>query len=481
MMRDLDEDHDMADKDLAFITATEAIAAFRARKLSPVELLKAVEAQFHKVNRKVNAFTYTFFDQALIQARNAEKRYATGRPTKPLEGVPLMIKDIHAIKGYVTTYGSLLYKDNVDKTTELFVERMLKAKPVLVGRSTNPEFAASCITHSRLWGITRNPWNTRYNSGGSTGGGAAAVASGMTVLSDGSDYAGSIRVPSSCCGVFGFKPPSGRVPHSQPWNLNGYSVYGPITRSVADAALMMNVIAGHDLRDITSVKEKLRYPDRYERIKGWRIAYSPDLGSFEVDPEVARKTRAALDAFREAGAEIEEIELDWPKDIALGFLAHARETDFEPAHLLPPRKRKLLTEYIRANTPRNDVAKRLGFVDSLNLRAEMWAKLAPVLKRCQILLCPTLAIPAQPANYNPVDRSFKINGKKVESEIGWVMTFPFNMLGQLPAATVPCGFAKSGVPIGLQIVGRPYDDLSVFQAAAAFEKARPWRKYRPKI
>ena len=471
----------MADKDLAFITATEAIAAFKARKLSPVELLRAVEAQFNKVNGKVNAFTYTFFDQALIQARNAEKRYATGRPTRPFEGVPLMIKDIHQIKGYVTTFGSLLHKRNVDEVTELFVDRMLKAKPVLIGRSTNPEFAASCITHSRLWGITRNPWNTRYNSGGSTGGGAAAVAAGMTVLSDGSDYAGSIRVPASSCGVFGFKPPTGRVPHSQPWNLNGYAVFGPITRSVADAALMMNVIAGQHPRDITSVREKLRYPDRYEKIKGWRIAYSPDLGCFEVDPEVAKATRAALEAFREAGAEIEEVELGWSKDIVLGFLAHARENDFEPAHLLPMHKRKLLTDYIRANTPRTDLAKRLTYADSLNLRADMWAKLAPVLKRCQVLLCPTLAIPAQPANYNPADRSLKINGKKVESEIGWVMTFPFNMLGQLPAATVPCGFAKSGVPIGLQIVGRPYDDLTVFQAAAAFEKARPWRKYRPKL
>ncbi|HWA41630.1 MAG TPA: amidase family protein [Hypericibacter adhaerens] len=471
----------MADQDLAFITATEAIAAFKARKLSPVELLKAMEAQFHKVNGKVNAFTYTFFDQALIQARNAEKRYAAGRPTKPFEGVPLMIKDIHQIKGYVTTFGSLLYKHNVDEVTEPFVERMLAAKPVLIGRSTNPEFAASCITHSRLWGITRNPWNTRYNAGGSTGGGAAAVASGMTVLSDGSDYAGSIRVPASCCGVFGFKPPTGRVPHSQPWNLNGYAVFGPVTRSVADAALMMNVIAGQDRRDITSVRERLRYPERYERIKGWRIAYSPDLGCFEVDPEVAKATRKALDVFREAGAEIEEIDLGWPKTILQAWLAHARENDFEPPWLLPRHKRKLLTDYIRAYTPRNDVARRFTYADSLNIRVAMWEKLAPVLKRCQVLLCPTLAIPAQPAAYNPADRSLKINGKKVESEIGWVMTFPFNMLSQLPAASVPCGFAKSGVPIGLQIVGRPFDDLTVFQAAAAFETLRPWRKYRPKL
>jgi amidase len=471
----------MAEQDLAFITATEAIAAFKARKLSPVELLQAVETQFHKVNGKINAFTYTFFDQALIQARNAEKNYATGRPTRPLEGVPLMIKDIHQIKGYVTTFGSLLYKRNVDEVTEFFVERLLKARPVLIGRSTNPEFAASCITHSRLWGITRNPWNTRYNSGGSTGGGAAAVASGMTVLSDGSDYAGSIRVPSSSCGVFGFKPPSGRVPHSQPWNLNGYSVFGPITRSVADAALMMNVIAGHDRRDITSVKEKLHFPDRYEKIKGWRIAWSPDLGCFEIDPEVAKVTRAALAVFRDAGAEIEEIELGWPKDIVLGFLAHARETNFEPAHLLPAHKRKLLTDYIRKRTPSRHQARHLRYADSLNLRVDMWAKLAPVMKRCQVLLCPTLAIPAQPANFDPTDRSFTINGKRIQPDIGWVMTFPFNMLSQLPAATVPCGFARSGVPIGLQIVGRPFDDLSVFQAAAAFEKAHPWRKYRPKF
>jgi Asp-tRNA(Asn)/Glu-tRNA(Gln) amidotransferase A subunit family amidase len=470
----------MADQDLAFISATEAIAKFRARTLSPVELLDAVIARHAAANSKVNAFTYTLFDRAREQAKKAEANYAAGKPTRVFEGVPLIIKDDYAVKGLVTTHGSLLFKDHVDDESEFFVERMLRARPVLVGRSTTPEFSSACVTHSRLWGVTRNPWNLRYSTGGSTGGGAAAVATGMTVLSDGSDYAGSIRIPASACGVFGYKPPLGRIPSSGPWNLNGYAVLGPITRTVADAALMMNVIAGHDPRDLTSVRERIRYPFEYKPIKGWRVAYSADLGFFPVAPDVAKATRAALDAFREAGAEIEEVDLGWTEDSVRAFVAHARETDFFPVSKLPAKQRALLCSYIRGRKGKF-LAKGTSYAESLMIRAAMYDKLEPILERCQVLLCPTLAVPSVPAEHDPLDDSFTINGKKVEPQIGWCMTFPFNMLCQLPVATVPCGFGKSGVPVGLQIVGRPFDDLTVFQAAAAFEQARPWRQHRPKI
>jgi amidase len=470
----------MADQDLAFVSATEAIAQFRARALSPVELLDAVIARHDAANPKVNAFTYTLFDRAREQAKKAEANYAAGKPTRAFEGIPLVIKDDYAVKGLATTHGSLLFKDHVDDESEFFVERMLRARPVLVGRSTCPEFSSACVTNSRLWGVTRNPWNLRYNTGGSTGGGAAAVATGMTVLSDGSDYAGSIRIPASACGVFGFKPPFGRIPTSPPWYLNPYAVLGPITRSVADAALMMNVMAGHDPRDLTSVKERLRYPAHYKPIKGWRVAYSADLGFFPVAPDVAKATRAALDGFREAGAEIEEVELGWTEDAVRAFVAHARETDFFPVSKLPAKQRAMLCDYIRGRKGKF-LAEGTSYADSLMIRSAMYDKLEPILERCQVLLCPTLAVPSVPAEHDPLDDSFTINGKKVEPQIGWCMTFPFNMLCQLPVATVPCGFGKSGVPVGLQIVGRPFDDLAVFQAAAAFEQARPWRQHRPKI
>ncbi|MGH6879888.1 amidase [Hypericibacter sp.] len=470
----------MADQDLAFISATEAIAKFRAKSLSPVELLDAVIARHDAANSKINAFTRTSFEQARAQAKKAEANYAAGKPTRAFEGVPLVIKDEFAIKGQVTTHGSLLYKDHVDEETEYFVERMMRARPTVIGRSTCPEFSSACVTNSRLWGVTRNPWNTRFNSGGSTGGGAAAVAAGMTVLSDGSDYAGSVRIPASACGVFGFKPPFGRIPTSPPWYLNPYAVIGPVTRTVADAALMMNVMAGHDPRDLTSVREKLRYPSQYKPIKGWRVAYSADLGFYPVAPDVAKATRAALDAFREAGAEIEEVDLGWTDDAVRGFIAHVRENEFAPFDKLPAKQRALLCDYIR-NRKGKFLAKGTSYAQSLTIRAAMYAKLEPILERCQILLSPTLAVPSVPAEHDPLDDSFTINGKKVEPQIGWCMTFPFNMLPQLPVATVPCGFGKSGVPVGLQIVGRPFDDLTVFQAAAAFEQARPWRQHRPKI
>jgi amidase len=470
----------MADQDLAFISATEAIAKFRARTLSPVELLDAVIARHAAANSKINAFTYTYFDRAREQAKKAEARYAAGKPTRAFEGVPLVIKDDYAIKGEITTHGSLLYKDHVDEESEYFVERMLRARPVVIGRSTSPEFSSACVTHSRLWGVTRNPWNPRYNAGGSTGGGAAAVAAGMTVLSDGSDYAGSIRIPAAACGVFGFKPPFGRIPTSPPWNLNPYAVLGPVTRSVADAALMMNVIAGHDPRDLTSVRERLRYPAQYKPIKGWRVAYSADLGFFPVSPDVAKATRAALDAFRDAGAEIEEVDLGWTEDAVRGFIAHVRENEFVSVDKLSAKEKSLLCSYISGRKGKF-LAKGTSYAQSLTIRAAMYDKLQPILERCQLLLCPTLAVPSVPAEHDPLDDSFTINGRKVEPQIGWCMTFPFNMLAQLPVATVPCGFGKSGLPVGLQIVGRPFDDLTVFQAAAAFEQARPWRQHRPKI
>jgi amidase len=470
----------MADHDLAFISATEAIAKFRAKTLSPVELLDAVIARHTAANSKINAFTYTFFDRARDQAKKAEARYAQGKPTRAFEGVPLIIKDEFTVKGQISTNGSLLLKDHVDTETEYFVERMQRANPAVIGRSTCPEFSSACVTHSRLWGVTRNPWNLRYNAGGSTGGGAAAVATGMTTLSDGSDYAGSIRIPASACGVFGFKPPFGRIPTAPPWHLNPFAVHGPITRSVADAALMMNVIAGHDPRDLTSVRERLRYPMQYKPIKGWRIAYSADLGFFPVAPDVAKATRAALEAFREAGAEIEEVELGWTDDAVRAFIAHARENELVPIAKMPRKERALLCSY---NSDRKGkfYATGTSYAQSLMIRTAMYDKLEPILERCQLLLCPTLAVPSVPAEHDPLDDSFTINGKTVEPQIGWCMTFPFNMLSQLPVATVPCGFGKSGVPVGLQIVGRPFDDLTVFQAAAAFEQARPWRQHRPKI
>ncbi len=469
----------MADE-LCYIPATDAIAAFKARKLSPLELVDALIARIEKVNPKVNAFTYTFFDRAREQARRAEALYGAGNARK-LEGVPIVIKDQHEMKGEITTHGSRLFEHNVDTKSQPFVDRILRAGAIVIGRSTTSEFASATVLHTPLWGVTRNPWNLRYSTGGSTGGGAASVASGMTTLSDGGDFAGSIRIPASSCGVFGFKPPSGRVPMLPPGNFNDHVSHGPIARTVADGALLYGVMAGPDPIDMTALPGRPPIPKKFQSLKGWKVAYSPDLGFFEIVPEVAKAVRESLDAFRELGCEIEEIDLGWDERTVLAFLVQSRELGFRRPQDMTTKERKQLADYILYRPKRLARAKHLRYTDALLIRMEMYEKLRPFMARNRILLCPTLSVPAVGATHSPIDFSYSINGRKVEPGIGWCLSFPFNMLGSLPAATVPCGFAKSGVPIGLQIVGRPLDDASVFHAAAAFEKARPWAGIHPTL
>jgi amidase len=461
--------------DLCYLAATRAVAMFRSRELSPVELVTALIERAERVNPLLNAFTSTFPERALAAARQAEAAHgqASGAP-RPLEGVPLAIKDLHAIEGEITTHGSKVYAESRDTGTSPHVQRLLEAGAILWARTTSPEFGAAPVTWSRLWGVTRNPWNPAYSPGGSSGGAAAAVAAGMTTLADGSDYGGSIRIPASACGVFGYKPPWGRVPSEAPWNLDPYNHYGPITRTVADGALMQNVMSGVHPRDIASLREQVVIPppDELEGIRGWRIACSLDLGFFEVDHEVARNTRAALDVFRELGCRVDEVELGWTSAVAAaimargGFLLHYRP--------LLARWRYELSDYIVEGI---EAASRVTLEDRasvLEVQGEMYDRLGPILEEYDAFICPTLAAPSVSAAHSLTDPTFTINGKPVDARRGWVMTYPFNMLSQLPVASVPSGFASTGVPTGIQIVGRSFDDLSVFRAAAAYERARPW-------
>lgn len=473
----------MADEDLCFLSATEVLRRFKAKSLSPVELMRAIVDRCERVNPKLNAFTETFFERALKQAGKAEAKYMkTDGRTRRLEGVPLTVKDDHPVKGHVTTHGSRLYKDKVDDVTELAIDRLLKAGAIMHARTTTPEFASATICHTPLWGVTRNPWNRDHTPGGSSGGSAAAVASGMTTIGDGADYAGSVRVPAACCGVFGFKPPTGRVPSSGPWNLNNFSVFGPITRTVADGVLMQNVWSGPHRDDPTTVPGRLRLPDAFRPIEGLRIAVSTDLGYAHVDPDVRRNTLAAAEAFREAGCTVEEVDPGFGWDGLHAFVAHSR-TFAGPPPEEGSEAWEQISDYIRE---RPAFRKRMNYpvltyAESVAIRTQMWRKLLAVLRGHDLLLCPTNAVGAVAAEHSPIDENFTIDGKVTEPGLGWNLTWPFNMLPQTPAATVPSGFDRHGVPTGLQIVGRPYDDLTVFRAAAAFEHLRPWSKQRPEL
>src|SRR5689334_23388292 len=296
--------------ELHYLSAIDAVRMFSAGELSPVELMTDVIGRAEAVEPQLNAFPATLYESALEQARDAEKCYAAG-DARPLEGLPVAVKEEAPIAGQLNTLGSLRLRDNVADKTAVFVQRIIDAGGIVHARSATPEFSSAPVTWSALWGVTRNPWNLEYSPGGSSGGSGAALAAGSTTLATGSDIGGSIRIPSSFCGVVGFKPPYGRVPEVEIFNLDHYCHEGPLARTVADCVLLENVIAGPHPSDVASIRPKLEIPSALDPIQGLRIAFSPDLGCFDVAPEVAANAAASADRLRAAGAIVEQVSLPW--------------------------------------------------------------------------------------------------------------------------------------------------------------------------
>lgn len=474
--------------ELCYITASEAVALFKARKLSPVELLEAVIARSEAVNPTLNAYTCTFYDRASSQARTAERAYAKGGTPRPLEGVPIVIKDYHNVKGEITTFGSLMFRDNVSDHSAPTVARLLDAGAMMFARTTTPEMAYAPMTRSALWGVTRNPWNTSYSPGGSSGGAAAAVAAGMTTLADGTDGGGSIRIPSSCCGIFGYKPPFGRNPIDRSAPRESLIHYGPMTRSVADGALMQNVTAGPHPDDACSLRPKLEIPARLDRIKGWRIAFSMDLGYFEVDEEVRKNTRAAVKVFKDLGCKVEEVDLKWDFGALDAWCTLWEGAFWGLSGDLYPRWKFQMDGFVRELLERGQRHSAGRYYRANIERGRMYQTLGPLLEKYNLLLCPTTGAPGIPAEHDVERLDFRINGKPItvsnrpgDIYVQWQLCYPFNLIPECPVATVPSGFSSCGLPTGLQIVGPTYDDVAVFRAAADYERARPWRHIRPKL
>lgn len=475
----------MSDLDLCYMPASEAIKRFKAKKLSPVELMEAVIRRAEATKDKVNAFTNTHFDEAMALARKAEAKYAKGRKTGPLEGLPVGIKDESYIKGKPTTGGSLIMKDFVADATSTMNERVMAAGGIVHARTATPEFSCAAYTWSRLWGVTRNPWNTKFTPGGSSGGAGASLAAGTSSIATGSDIGGSIRIPASTCGVVGYKPPYGRNPDDPPFNLDFYCHTGPLARTVEDAILLQNVMTGPSPLDIASLRPKLTLPTRFKPIKGWKIGYSMNLGAFEVDPEVVKNTKKALDVFRSLGAEVEEVDLGWGPEVLEAGLAYLH-------HLFGAFLSKLLAEhgddmttYARKFAEDGAKSKAVDFVNSLEVAGRMYMTLGPLLEKYNVLICPTTALPSVPADHDQTRDEVRINGKLVNPSLGWVMTTPFNTMSRCPVLSLPSGHAKNGVPTGIQIVGRTYSDEDVFRAGMAYEKALGgWygdKAHRPKL
>ena len=459
-----------SDIELCYMSAAQALEGFRKHTVSPVEILQAQINRAEQVNPKINAFADTYFEEALVQAREAEARYMkTDGRLRPLEGLSCVVKDELKLKGKRTTSGSLIFKDSIDDTTAVMVERLQDAGAIFHARTTTPEFCLSGTTASRIWGITRNPHNLEFTPGGSSGGTGASLAAGTTTLGTGTDIGGSIRIPASCCGIVGLKASYGRIPEIPVFNLDFYSHSGPMTRTVEDCRLMFNVINGHSLTDIASLREKLELAPPPKSIKGWKVAYSADLGYFQIDDEVRNTFLSAIDKFRELGCEVEEVDIPWTIESE-----HAAEAWFHTLwgqHMKPflAEHRDIMTDYAIKFIEAAENTTNADYMRSIEVAVEMYDFFGPMMENYDVFLCPTNALPAVKADHDTWDENFTINGVKTNPENGWLLSYPFNMLSRCPAMSVPSGKAQNGVPIGLQIVGKTYDELSVFQAASAFE------------
>ena len=459
--------------ELCYLPATTILGHFRSGTLSPVDVMKATIARAERVEPHINAFTFTYYEEAMSAAREAEKRYRDGT-ARPLEGLPTTIKDESYIAGLPTSNGSYLLQNFVPDTTTPVVQRMIDAGVIIHARSATPEFSLCGVTWSDRWGITRNPWNLSVAPGGSTGGSAAALAAGSTFLSNGTDIGGSIRIPAAMCGLIGFKPPYGRNPEDTPWNLEYYNQPGPLTRTVADNILLQNIMSGPHPNDIVSLKPKLTLPDHYEGLDGWRIAFSMDLGYNPISADMRRNTLAAVGLLGSLGATVEMVELDWGEACRDAYMNHlgygsigASMQAFTSAE-----QKALLTSYGRHYQAFCSQVTREEAAEAELVATQMYSQIGQLFETFDLFVCPTLGTTEIPADLDFSTDTVQIDGQSVNGKSGWLLTYPFNILSRCPVIAMPTGFASNEVPTSIQLVGPTYEDKRVYQAAMAIEQAQ---------
>ncbi len=461
--------------DLCYLSALELRTLYQKREVSPVEVTEAVLSRIDRLNPSINAFITVTRELALKQARAAEGAYAKKECPPLLAGIPASLKDLTPTKGIRTTRGSLVYKDWVPDFDAPIVERLYAAGGVMLGKTNTPEMGWKGDSGNRIAGPTHNPWKLGRTAGGSSGGAAAAVASGLGPLAQGTDGAGSIRIPASFCGLYGLKPSWGLIPQYPASVVELLSHIGPITRTVRDAALMLTAMAGADPRDRLSLPVQTDFLSAMEgSIAGLRVAWSPDLGYAAIDSEVREIAAAAAQRFGELGCHVEEahpevqdpwdfVNLIWASAFAGIYLHNLNEVRdlIDPGLLavMEQGQRFSAAELASAYTQRNDYYH--------NWRVFM--------QSYDLMLTPTLPVTAFTAGD---DHPAQIDGRPT-TYLGWTaFTYPFDITGQ-PAATLPCGFASNRLPVGLHIVGRWRDDITVLRASAAFEALAPWADVRP--
>jgi amidase len=451
--------------DLAGIPALELAELYRARACSPVEVIEAALARIEKLNPVVNAFVWLRREAALEEARAAEKRFSAEQPRR-LEGVPFTAKDLTPIEDGPTNHASRAFEGRHEGYDAEIVRRLKADGAILIATTTASEFGHRPTTESALFGVTVNPWNTERTPGGSTGGGAVAAALGISPLNQGSDGGGSLRIPASCSGVFGLKPARGRIPlgprRTEDWG--GVSVYGPITRTVADAAMFL----------ASTADDALAFLDAADEMAPRKIAVAYERDGEKVDPETLDKVDETAALLRSLGHTVEEaapnlLPLEQPYLTVSTYGIGEVELTNEQWELLEPRTQFIIEDAREISTEECARAK-----DELHARAR---EALTFFDSYDALLTPTLSRPAPPIGEIGGDVRDAWN-RSYRNWLCW--TWPFNATGQ-PAASIPAGFSSDGLPIGVQIVGRPADERTVIALAAELERARPWIDHRPPI
>ncbi|HWZ45307.1 MAG TPA: amidase [Candidatus Saccharimonadales bacterium] len=466
-------------EEICFMEATALVELLRARKISSVEVMKAHLSHISRVNLKVNAFvTLVEEEQLLAQARAADDALAQGNWLGPLHGLPIGVKDLHATQGIRTTYGSPLYKDHVPEADCLLVEREKMAGGIVIGKTNVPEFGLGSQTFNPVFGATLNPHDLTKTCGGSTGGGAVAAACGMVPLADGSDYGGSLRNPPNFCGVVGMRPSPGRAPNTPAelaWQT--FSVAGSVARNVRDLAYFFSVLAGPDQRIPISMEQpgsQFLQPLGRRSWNGVRVAMFLDMG-LPWDPEVKETVRAQGRVFESLGCVLEEAEPDF-QDANECFLSWRHWTMESKFGDLIATQGGQLNEYVHWHV--EEGRKLTGpYLSRVELkRSALYQRIRKFMEKYEFFVLPVnQVLPFDVTQHYPVE----INGVKMENYLAWMKSAYYISATGNPAAAVPCAYSKSGLPIGIQIVGRNHDDWGVLQMAFAFEQARNLEKRKP--
>lgn len=472
---------EMNKDDICFMPAHEMAEKIQTQEISSLEITEAIIERISKINPHLNAYCTPTFDLAREMAKKADERVRKGEKLGLLNGIPTSIKDLMQTKGIRTTYGSKLYESFIPDIDDIAVERLKREGCVILGKTNTPEFGHMPVTHNFVFGITRNPWNLEKTSGGSSGGAAASVAAGMGPLALGSDGGGSIRLPSSVCGVFGLKPTFGRIPRYPPIGIAFWSMdhYGPITRYVKDAALMLNVMKGGHPSDKNSFPDDgIDYVKSLDHLPSkLKIGFSFDLGYFRsVEPEVEQTIQQSLQKFEKYNWDIEKLKIKLRKPeyafnllVSLGYAYDLKKDIAERREDISPDLIRIVEAGLTYNAM--DIGKATA------QRQALYETFYKIHKEYDIIITPTTPTPAFQAGSSQYP---KVKGKQL-STVSWMsFTYPFNLTG-LPAANVPCGWTNDGLPVGMQIIGKRYDEKTVLQVAHAYEKVAPWQDRKPSL